>query len=55
MDVNEALRTLAQHCIDEGYDAFAWALQDGPHDPDGGVTDWRVEIRPALPKPLPAS
>ena len=49
--VREALRTLAQFCVDQGYDTFRWTLRKGPHDPDGGVTDWRIIIRPASTPP----
>lgn len=45
--IRHALCVLAQACIDEGYDRMVWTLRDGPHDPDGGVTDWRIEVAPA--------
>ena len=48
-----ALRALARSSIDNGYNSFVWTLKKGAHDPDGGVTDWRIEIRPATPKARP--
>ena len=45
-----ALRALAQFCIEQGYDSFAWILRNGPTDPDGGVSCWRVRIEPVLAK-----
>ena len=50
--VRASIAVMARFCIDKGYDTFKWTLQGGPHDPDGGVSDWEVTIRPAGASPM---